>query len=269
MRLDDIDWNAMWQEARQRKSWKKKNSADWDRRAAGFARRNIDSDYAAAFLSLLRPEPDWRILDVGCGPGTLALPLARRVREVTALDFSAAMLEELGNRAAAENIGSIRMVQGSWTDDWQALAIPPHEVVISSRSLSVSDLGAALEKLDRWATIRVVVADRVGSGPFDPELFAAVGRPFDPGPDYIYTVNLLYRMGIHPTINYIAMNPIRLFSDRNQALASCRWMIDDLSADEEKKLSHYLDERLEPDPAGMWRLTRSTPVKWAVISWEK
>lgn len=266
---NDIDWNKMWQEARLRKSWKKKDKEAWDKRAAGFAERNVDSDYAEKFLALMRPEQGWRVLDVGCGPGTLALPLAARVTAVTAVDFSAAMLAELETRALGKNISAIKTIQASWTDDWQALAIPVHDVAVSSRSLSVFDLKAALEKLDKWASHKVFIADRVGNGPFDPDIFAAIGRNFDPGPDYIFTVNLLHQMGIHPTIDYIELDPVKTFAGKKEALASCRWMLDNLSDEEERLLDRHISRRLQHDAAGTWSLRRSTPIKWALISWEK
>ena len=269
MHYNDIDWNELWQEARRQKSWGKKNRQAWDSRAAGFARRNIDSEYAELFLQLLRPAPHWRVLDIGCGPGTLALPLAARVKSVTAIDFSAAMLHELEERAAQQGITNIVPIQASWTDDWQQLAIPAHEVVISSRSLSVFDLRRALEKMNSWATEKVFIADRVGSGPFDPDLFAAVGRPFDPGPDFIFTVNLLYQLGIHPKIDYIELERTKTYASRDEALESCRWMFDDLSPAEEERLAAYVDGRLVHDEAGRVTLRRRARVKWALLSWDK
>jgi len=269
MNFKDIDWNRLWQEARLRKSWKKKGEKDWDNRAAGFAKRNIDSSYADRFLQLVQPEPHWRVLDIGCGPGTLALPLAAKVKSVTAIDFSPAMLHELEKRAAQQGITNIATIQASWTDDWRKLGIPVHEVVISSRSLSVADLKSALEKMNTWATEKVFIADRVGGGPFDPDLFAAVGRPFDPGPDYIFTVNLLYQMGIHPKIDYIELDRTKTFATRDDAIESCRWMFDDLSLADEVRLAAYVDERLERNEAGTYNLRRSTRVKWALLSWEK
>jgi len=268
MQYKDLDWNQLWQEARWKKSWKKKKNTDWDKRAATFAKRNIDSDYADRFIQLMNPEPHWRVLDIGSGPGTLALPLAARVQSVTAVDFSPAMLTELNNRATKNKINNIRTVQACWTDDWQQQSIEPHEAAISSRSMSVTDLKGALLKLNSWATRKVFIADRVGSGPFDPELFAALGRPFEPGPDYIFTVNLLYQMGIHPTIDYIILDQTKTFACREDALENCRWMFNDLNHNDEKNLAAYVDERLEKSSSGSWTLTR-TPVKWAFIAWDR
>jgi SAM-dependent methyltransferase len=45
-----------------------------------------------------------RVLDLGCGPGTLAIPLAAHVGEVVAVDQDPAMLAEGRSAAAANNI---------------------------------------------------------------------------------------------------------------------------------------------------------------------
>jgi len=44
------------------------------------------------------------VLDLGCGPGRHALPLARAGLDVTAIDTSQALLEQLRGRAAAEGL---------------------------------------------------------------------------------------------------------------------------------------------------------------------
>ncbi|MDH5298329.1 MAG: class I SAM-dependent methyltransferase [Desulfobulbaceae bacterium] len=269
MEFRDIDWNRLWQENRKTKSWRGRKKSDWDRRAPSFARRNLHSDYVERFLALLRPEASWRVLDVGAGPGTLAIPLAGMVCGVTAVDFSARMLAALREEAEKAGLVNIHTVQAAWEDDWSLHSIEPHEVAVASRSLSVDDLGAALAKLHRWATKRVVVSDRVGAGPFDPDLFAAVGRDFSPGPDYIYTVNLLYQMGIHATVDFVELERCRTFQSREEVLDSCRWMLDELSSEEEERLAAYVDERLTPLAGGAWSFCRRTPVRWAVIRWDK
>ncbi len=269
MKFQDLDWNQMWQEGRKGKSWRGRKKEDWDKRAPSFAKRNMESLYAQRFLALLQPEPTWAALDFGAGPGTLALPLAKIVRQVTAADFSPAMLKILNQEAATVGTNNIRTVQASWEDDWQQLDIEPHDLVIASRSLSVKNLEAALTKLNNWATKRVVISDRVGTGPFDPDLFAAVGRPLAPGPDYIYTVNLLYQMEIHASVNFIDLEQKRIFTNRAEAMESCRWMLHQINPEEEKGLARYVDQRLESLPNATVALTRRTPIRWAVISWHK
>lgn len=269
MRYQDIDWNTMWREARANTSWQKKKSGDWDRRAASFAQRNMDSPFVSLFLSHLQCKPGWRVLDVGSGPGTLSIPLARRGLEVTALDYSPAMLAELDTQARSHGLTNIRTIKAAWEDDWQALDIHCHEVAIASRSLAVEDLAGALTRLNQWASKAVYIVDRVGPGPFDPDLFAAIGRTFQPGPDYIFTVNILYTLGIQAHVDFITLDPTRTYGSREEALEACRWMVDDLTVEEEKKLAAHVDANLRPDGGTGWQLTRRTSPSWALIWWLK
>ena len=124
------------------------------------------------------------------------------------------------------------------------------------------------ENVNNWATRKIFITDRVGSGPFDPDLFSALGREFEPGPDYIFTVNILYQMGIYPHVDYIELEQSKTFTSREEAIASCRWMFDELNPREEENLAAFVDERLHKDERG-FTLQRQTPVKWAFISWDK
>ena len=57
-----------------------------------------------------------RVLDAGCGPGRLSIPLAHRVAptgEVVALDLQPEMLVRVRERAAAQSVTNIRTLQAS------------------------------------------------------------------------------------------------------------------------------------------------------------
>jgi SAM-dependent methyltransferase len=64
-----------------------------------------------AIAGLLHLDGRGRLLDVGCGPGIVALRLAHLFRVVVGLDADAAMLAEAARRAAALGIGSARWVR--------------------------------------------------------------------------------------------------------------------------------------------------------------
>jgi SAM-dependent methyltransferase len=268
MNYRDIDWNQLWLDEREKKSWKRKKKKDWNARSASFAKRSADSDFSRLFLAAMKPDPAWSVLDVGCGPGTLALPLAELGLQVTALDSSEGMLEQLHMAQEAAGITSIRTVLGSWTDSWQDLGLQKHDVTLAARSLAVTDLRAGLEKLNRWATKKVFVVDRVGAGPFDPDLFAEIGRDFQPGPDFVFTVNILLQMGITPRLDYLQFDQQRTYARQQEAEEAVAWMVDDLTESEELKLQRYVIERLSQNDDGSVTLTRRTPVKWAFISWD-
>lgn len=266
-RYEDINWEFLWQQAIKEKSWPAKNAADWNERAAAFTRRTEQSPYTETFLSLLNAQPSWSVLDVGSGPGTLALPLAKRVNTVTCIDFSSAMLQILTERAKQMALDNISTHALSWSDDWQAHGITRHDVAIASRSLSVLDLGDALRRLNAFAIHKVVVTDRVGPGPFDPDAFAAVGRPLRLGPDYIFTVNLLYRMGCLAKVDFIRLEAQPRYRSFDEVVCRYLWMFRELNDAETKRLHRYIHSIADLHEDGSVSLHGRHVPTWAFISW--
>jgi ubiquinone/menaquinone biosynthesis C-methylase UbiE len=66
---------------------------------------------ADALAEALSLDGHGRLIDVGCGPGVLALLLADRFDEVVGVDPDSGMLAEAGRRAGAAGIGNVRWVQ--------------------------------------------------------------------------------------------------------------------------------------------------------------
>ena len=86
-----------------------------------------------------------RLLDVGCGPGTLALELSPLFDEIVGLDPEPGMLDEARRAAAARGLDEARWVKGV-AEDIDRLAVGPCRVVTFGQSfhrtdrLRVSDL---------------------------------------------------------------------------------------------------------------------------------
>lgn len=62
---------------------------------------------AEAFVSRLAVPSDGRVLDVACGTGNTAIPLARRGCMVTGVDIAANLLAQARERAAAEGLSVV------------------------------------------------------------------------------------------------------------------------------------------------------------------
>ena len=71
-----------------------------------------DDDVANVLLGLARPTDVW--LDIGAGAGRYALPLARHVREVVAIEPSPGMAAALAEVAAEHGITNVRQVAARW-----------------------------------------------------------------------------------------------------------------------------------------------------------
>ncbi|MEN6318399.1 MAG: class I SAM-dependent methyltransferase [Syntrophaceae bacterium] len=262
-----VDWNRVWRAQLARCSSHKRDASFWDGRAPSFAKAS-DTGYADHFLAIMKPKAHWTVLDMGCGSGTLAVPLAKLVSSVTAVDFSGEMLSVVCKRCEDEGIRNITTIHGRWEDDWEKLGIDTYDVAIASRSLATNDLQASILKLNAVARKRVYIVTIVGDGPHDRRLFDAVGRPLNPCPDYIYNYNMLYQMGTCANVAFINEIRNRTYNSPEEAVESMHWMFDELSSREEEKLTAYLKEHLV-FRSGSWRLSYDKLIRWAVMWWEK
>jgi SAM-dependent methyltransferase len=241
--------------------------AFWDRRASEFSGHAASTGYAEAFIKIIRPRRNWTVLDMGCGGGTIAVPLARRVRKITAIDFSTGMLDILRKRCREKRILNVDAIHGRWEDDWPALGIGTYDVAIASRSLIGDDIRGCIQKLLNAARRAVYISTIVGCGPFDRRLFEATGREFKTGPDYIYYYNLLTEMGLRVNLVFIPENHCNDWGTLEDAVDGQRWMFrESLTDEEECRVRAYLEQHLIR-LGGRWRLPYARQCAWAVLWW--
>ncbi|WP_158088569.1 class I SAM-dependent methyltransferase [Thermoactinospora rubra] len=86
---------------------------------------------------------DSRVLDLGCGPGTVAIPLSAYVREVLAVDPDEGMLAE--GRRLDPGTGTIHWIRA---DSTMLRELPPFDHVVMGRSFHWMDRRAVLADLD-------------------------------------------------------------------------------------------------------------------------
>ncbi|HEY5168821.1 MAG TPA: methyltransferase domain-containing protein [Thermoleophilia bacterium] len=273
MSQEDKDWNAEWMRLSEQREVAH-DAAFWDRRARDFRGGDEDSPYVAGFMAHMRLRPGESVLDVGCGSGALALPLARAGRDVVALDFSAGMLAVLRRRASEEGLRNVKTIHAGWDDDWRAAGAGGADVVIASRSLDVRDLRAALQKLDVFARRRVCVT-LPADGLFYPQLLAhkAVGRSHAKRGDHGTAVNVLRQMGVQPEVTFLEHASASRYESREAALESLRRVVAPADEREEAALERYAQEHLvataDHDGRREWQLEPEITVPWAFIAWDK
>ena len=241
-----------------------------DRTAAWYRRAAERGDYAAHVLAAIGPRLAGcrTALDVGAGCGALAIPLARRLRAVTALEPSPAMARELRRWAVEAKRDNITVVEAAWGE----APICAHDLVLCahvggllrSRSAFLREVEAASRRL--VVLVRDVTAARGGDKFFFRELYPALlGRPYarpgrgdDPLPG-------LRARGVHPRVAEIAYDSDQPFMDLDEACDF--WMthlgLSDLAS--RAYLRAFLSERLVRRRDGWLAPFRKTA---AVISWE-
>jgi ubiquinone/menaquinone biosynthesis C-methylase UbiE len=69
-------------------------------------------DSGSAFANSLGIDAGMRVLDLGCGDGTTALPIARLGADVTGIDIARNLVEAGNRRAAAAGLGNLKFQEG-------------------------------------------------------------------------------------------------------------------------------------------------------------
>ncbi|OPY00780.1 MAG: Mg-protoporphyrin IX methyl transferase [Syntrophorhabdus sp. PtaB.Bin047] len=127
-----------------------------------------------------------RLLDIGCGTGGFALPLAQRGASVTGLDFSGNMLKRLAAESERLGIENVRTVRNSWkTIDLAGAGLEgAFDIVISALSTAVETVRDIL-KMERCSTrwCIYVASGKVSRSKACREMLLAIGAPLDPRPD--------------------------------------------------------------------------------------
>lgn len=274
------DWNEEWKslQAARRPA---DDPRAWDQRAHHFKPRETHP-YAASFLELARIEPGERVLDMGCGAGSLAIPLALQGSSVLACDFSPAMLDVLERESCiAEVADQIETKLLAWDDDWNTAGIADKsvDVAIASRSIATKDLKGALTKLDLAARRRCCITLVTGPSPHhDPVIMNAIGEPVIVSNDFAYAFAILLGMNRLPEITYIRSPRRDTFESIDEALAACSRMLDQPEKSTIARLRLYLENHLVPNPhagepgskgkpQGDLMLDHIRTVTWAFISW--
>lgn len=277
MDFNSIDWNALWQEASGR-SWPNDSLSQrerWDKRAGSFGGRvnrlkdgqdRDRDDYISMMLDRIDLRPGWTVLDVGCGPGALTIPLARKAGSVTALDISPGMLNRLKSQAESSGLTNIRCVNSSWQDAFAGSQLGSHDVVVASRCLSSGDMKQALSSICAIARQAVYLTFPIIHLPLDWEVYRAIGRGNRRHAPYIYIYNMLYQMGTPANVEILHPRVRVEYPSIEEAMDNLQSRADPFNPEEKAKLREFLENRFSARKDGP-ALAHEGRSKWALIWW--
>ncbi len=254
-----IDHSARYRQHLLACGFQPKPAGAWDARAAQSSWKRRHDDYSEAFLARLDLTGIATVLDVGCGPGLLSLPIAAQVEQVHALDYSSGMLDGLRAAIARDGVGNVTPWPLSWTDDWQA--VPRCGLAIASRSLMVPDLEAALRRLDAHALQRACITFATGPRAGVTELAELLGREWVPMPDHRYPINMLLDMGREPQVDYLPESVRDVDQDADGLVRQAVDLFGVLDEDEQERVRAW-HARSPQHRFGMAPTRR-----WAFIQW--
>jgi len=257
----DVDFGRLYRQHFAASGGREKPPEAWDARADDLSRELEGSPYVEELLRLVDLTGCRTLLDVGCGPGTIALALAPHLSKVWGLDYSRGMLDVMTRHAAARGLANVEPILRSWEEPWDD--VPECDLVLASRSTLVRDMEDALARLDAKAKRRVCLTSLAGGRFVRADLLALLGREKPAYPDYIYVVNLLHRMGRRPRLDFIRAG--RRPDEKpgfEQLARRVEFSLGALTPEERGRLEAWYRE--DPARAGTGR----EPSCWAFVSWE-
>ena len=271
-----INWNELWKVMRSghyRRRAHEDPGSLWDKKAREFNKSMMQNrERAEKQIANIGLKPDYTVLDVGAGTGRLAIPIAKHVKTVTAIDQSTGMLECLQENMEKEGITNIVCVNKRWEDVELGVDIEPHDVVLASHSLGMSDIQEALAKMDAAAKKYVYILTSAGRWMGDGEeeglwkaIFGERHRTWRS--DYMFFCNLLHDMKIYANVDIRDAEYEQHYESLDEAVTKWKEM-HDIPAEKEAILREYLSKILiEDDGNGTLCFKRKS--KSATIWWQK
>lgn len=244
-------------------------SFSWsERKALWYLRAVRYSDYPLELLRVILPllKGCRSVLDLGAGCGAFALPLARVVPSVTALEPSAGMAALLHKEVRRLALTNVELIEAGY----QEAEVAPHDAVLCAFvHEATGELDAFLPWVRRIAKRRVVLARFARTGEdklFLRELAGLVGAepPRERG-DYLEAVVGLYERGVRANVRMVDFRLDQPFDDLDEAVSFWREYLELEDDRHDGLLREFLAERLIDADGGLVAPVRHTG---AVIWWD-
>ncbi len=243
------------------------NTQYWDMCAIDFNKRTT---YMHALtqdqMNRIPLNPNHTVLEIGAGTGRITIPLAQRVKYVTAVEPSPRMLVFLKANAERAQVNNINYIDKPW-ETINTNEVASHDFVIASFSFFMVDLASALLKMHTLAKERVYLFISASNWMED-ELQRIIygGTPPEVFTDHIYVYNILDELGITANVEVWTYTSEQRYADLSEVTS--RFMgLYSVSPEKTEQVREYLRRTLLPDEEGGLWLKRKQKV--AMIWWTK
>ena len=239
----------------------------WNRLKAEWYRRGLEySGFPRSAMAVILPRAQncKSFLDVGAGCGSLAIPLARAGKTVTALDASEAMINILNEDMKKEGLKGIKPV----VSEWDKAELKAHDAVLCANVPTLlSEPEKTIKRMDALARKAVFIienADPQGDKFYYRELYPLLfGKPFGERADYFKTYSALHSLGIFANVEIIEYDFDQPFRDLDEAVEFWKEYIGIVTEEHDRKLREFLGNRLVKRKGVLFaRFHKKSAVMW-------
>ena len=240
------------------------SAVDWDKVAVMYnGMAELEKCSTQILVDVLPITDRDSVLDVGCGPGRLSIPMARRAKSLTALDAFGEMLKFCKQNAKNAGVKNIKFMQKSWLD-----IIGKHDVVVASRSVGLGDIKRLNDAAKKYVCITSFLEDYPSLREIWMDLLAGIDERASKRPPFInenprmfgynVTFNMLYDLGANVNVRIFDTVYEKSFTDKDEAYEFLQF-VGDIPKEKEKIYRKNVDKWLVKDKGGVkfYRTTKS------------
>ncbi len=246
----------------------------WDKSADMYNRMaRMEKSYTLNQINAFDTAKTDTVLDIGCGPGRIAVPMAQRARSVTALDSSEKMLACCKQNAAEAGVTNLDARLLDWKDVELGKDIEQHDIVIACRSPGMEDI-AKISSFARKYVVVIAWANAPNIPTIIGDLFKGIdearkGPPMrmDRRLGYNVTYNIVYDAGYDPNIRIVKDGFTADFASREDAYKEL-WQLREVPGAISPLFKRNADQWLTANQDGgvtFRRETRSFVIWWEPI----
>jgi len=221
----------------------------------------------------MRVSKEDSVLDLGCGEGTITIPLAKKVKKVTAIDSSKKMLEILEKKCEKENIANVEIIKQN-LEDVTLKQVGKHDIVLLSRSINgIYEITETINHINNIANKYVYITlFGPNSWKFEKSFYESIDKKFDEHrldfAPYNYLFNILVSMKIYPNVENLETKTSRTYDSVEDAMENGRLDLNSFTEQEKTKLHDYLKENLIRTKNNQLKHPEDK-ADWILIWWKK
>jgi len=194
---------------------------------------------------------DSTVLEVGAGTGRLAVPLAKEVRKLTAIEPARIYMDIIKDNAAREVASNMEFSEDLWAD---FLLQDKYDLVYSAWSEGVRD-PASLMKMHEaskgYCALELTAGPPYWEWDFYGQIYPlALNEEYRSGGNYLNILTTLYEHGIYANLDTWQFERVTRYEWMEEALSHWKALLTyygDVTQEMEERLRRFYQSRMNPD----------------------
>ena len=210
--LSEINWPDVWK-SELNLNWQcqaNRNLSDYwlskEQALIFWKKTQEQKSFYSPILSRILIREGETVLDIGGGPGTIALPLAERGAHVTVVEPAIGMVSVLSDNIKDQGISNIEIIHSRW-EEVLPEQLKSYDHIIACFSLGMPDIQSSLEKMITVSAGNIYLIWFSGLNSWDQMMKSictgACGMHYHESPKTNLLYLVLNNMGIYPDITHI------------------------------------------------------------------